>query len=84
MCDDAASYHPHQPEARTVTTARIVIDNDYRIGDIDPRLYGSFVEHMGRAVYGGIHDPSHPTADADGFRGDAGFHMRRAGPPMTT
>jgi alpha-N-arabinofuranosidase len=53
-----------------VATARIVIDNDYRIGDIDPRLYGSFIEHMGRAVYGGIHDPDHPTADADGFRGD--------------
>lgn len=53
-----------------MTKARIVIDNDYRIGDIDPRLYGSFIEHMGRAVYGGIHDPSHPTADENGFRGD--------------
>jgi alpha-N-arabinofuranosidase len=51
-------------------TARIIIDNDYRIGEIDPRLYGSFVEHMGRAVYGGIHDPGHPTADEHGFRGD--------------
>jgi alpha-L-arabinofuranosidase len=57
-------------EAHGVTTARIVIDNDYRIGDIDPRLYGSFVEHMGRAVYGGIFDPDHPTAGDDGFRGD--------------
>ena len=37
---------------------------------MDARIYGSFVEHMGRAVYGGIYEPSHPTADADGFRGD--------------
>ncbi len=53
-----------------MTGARIIIDNDYRIGDIDPRLYGSFVEHMGRAIYGGIFEPEHATADEDGFRGD--------------
>jgi alpha-L-arabinofuranosidase len=33
---------------------RIVIDRDFRLGQIDPRLYGAFVEHLGRAVYGGI------------------------------
>ena len=32
----------------------LVIDPDFRVADVDPRLYGSFVEHMGRAVYGGI------------------------------
>jgi alpha-N-arabinofuranosidase len=51
-------------------TARIILDPDFRIGDIDPRLYGSFVEHLGRAVYGGIYEPDHPTADDLGFRGD--------------
>jgi alpha-N-arabinofuranosidase len=39
-------------------------------GRIDPRLFGSFVEHMGRVVYGGVYEPGHPTAGADGFRGD--------------
>ncbi len=34
----------------------LVIDPDFRVADVDPRLYGSFVEHMGRAVYGGIFD----------------------------
>ena len=33
---------------------RLVIDPDFRVADLDPRIYGSFVEHMGRAVYGGI------------------------------
>lgn len=51
-------------------TARIIVDNDYRIGDIDPRLYGGFIEHLGRAIYGGIYEPGHPTADEHGFRQD--------------
>ncbi len=50
--------------------ARITLDKDFRIGEVDPRLYGSFVEHMGRAVYGGIYEPEHPTADENGFRQD--------------
>jgi alpha-L-arabinofuranosidase len=51
-------------------TARIIFDRDFRIGAIDPRLYGSFIEHMGRAVYGGIYEPGHPTANEQGFRQD--------------
>ncbi|TCV95177.1 arabinosylfuranosidase ArfA [Biostraticola tofi] len=43
---------------------------DSRIARIDPRLYGSFVEHLGRAVYTGIYEPGHPEADEQGFRQD--------------
>jgi len=50
--------------------ARIVIDPAFSVGEVDERLFGSFVEHMGRAVYGGIYEPGHPTADEEGFRGD--------------
>jgi alpha-N-arabinofuranosidase len=53
-----------------VQTARIKIDPDFGIGEVAPRLYGSFVEHLGRAVYGGIYEPEHPTADDMGFRRD--------------
>ena len=49
---------------------RIVIDPAFTVGEVDERLFGSFVEHMGRAVYGGIYEPGHPTATAGGFRGD--------------
>lgn len=42
----------------------------FEVGAIDPRIYGSFIEQLGRAVYGGIYDPGHPTADDDGFRQD--------------
>ena len=50
--------------------AELVLDRDYAIGAIDPRLYGSFIEHPGRAVYGGIYEPEHPLADGFGFRRD--------------
>lgn len=50
--------------------AKIAMSKNYRIGTIDKRLYGSFIEHMGRAVYGGIYDPTHPQADEQGFRSD--------------
>ena len=50
--------------------ARLILDRDYVIGKIDPRLYGSFVEHLGRCVYGGLYEPGHPEADANGFRTD--------------
>lgn len=53
-----------------VRRAQMILEKDYRISEIDPRLYGSFLEHLGRAIYGGIYEPDHPTADEQGFRGD--------------
>lgn len=50
--------------------AKITLAKEFKIGEIDKRMYGSFVEHLGRAVYGGIYEPGHPTADEDGFRTD--------------
>lgn len=50
--------------------AHIIADIDFAIGQINPRLFGSFVEHLGRAVYGGIYEPGHATADENGFRQD--------------
>ena len=50
--------------------ARIKIDKDRVVGDISPLLYGNFVEHLGRCVYGGIYDPGSPLSDEDGFRKD--------------
>jgi alpha-N-arabinofuranosidase len=49
---------------------KMVIDKEYRIAEIDKRIYGSFIEHLGRAVYDGIYCPGHPSADENGFRND--------------
>lgn len=50
--------------------ARIKIDLDRTVGQIDPNLYGNFVEHLGRCVYGGIYEPGSPLSDANGYRKD--------------
>ncbi len=50
--------------------AKILVNKNFIVDKIDRRIYGSFIEHIGRAVYGGIYDPSHPTADELGFRRD--------------
>ncbi len=43
---------------------------DFTIAEIDDRIYGAFLEHLGRAIYSGIYEPDHPTADANGMRRD--------------
>lgn len=50
--------------------ANLSIDRLGKISDIDDRIYGSFIEHVGRAVYNGIYEPGHPEADENGFRKD--------------
>ncbi len=50
--------------------ARIKIDTERKIGEINKHLYGNFVEHLGRCVYGGIYDPGSKLADKQGFRKD--------------
>lgn len=49
---------------------KMIIDKDFILAEIDKRIYGSFIEHLGRAVYTGIYQPGHQSADADGFRQD--------------
>ncbi|MDC7123259.1 alpha-L-arabinofuranosidase [Cellulomonas fimi] len=50
--------------------ATVLLHPDFRVGPIDRRVFGSFVEHLGRAVYTGIYEPGHATADEHGFRRD--------------
>ena len=50
--------------------ATIKIDIDRTIGQVDPKIYGNFAEHLGRCIYGGIYDPGSPLSDENGFRKD--------------
>ncbi len=59
--------------------ARLAVDPAFVVGDLDRRVFGSFVEHMGRCVYTGIYEPDHPTADEDGFRTDVLDLVRELG-----
>ncbi len=49
---------------------KVIIDRDFQVSRIDRRIYGSFIEHLGRAVYEGIYQPDSPFADEQGFRKD--------------
>ncbi|MFF8842010.1 alpha-N-arabinofuranosidase [Streptomyces sp. NPDC015127] len=60
-------------------TARFTLDPAFTIGDVSPRLFGSFVEHLGRCVYTGVFEPDHPTADAAGLRRDVLALVRELG-----
>ena len=64
---------------RTVT---VLLDRDFTIGTTDRRLFGAFVEHLGRCVYGGIFEPGHPQADAHGFRKDVLALVRELAPTI--
>jgi len=50
--------------------AKIILNKDFTVGKVDERIFGSFIEHLGRAVYNGIYEPDHQTADEMGFRKD--------------
>jgi alpha-N-arabinofuranosidase len=63
-------------------TVKVSIDRTFAIGDTDPRLFGAFVEHLGRCVYGGLYEPGHPSADAHGFRGDVLELVRELAPTI--
>ncbi|HEU5475514.1 MAG TPA: alpha-N-arabinofuranosidase [Actinophytocola sp.] len=60
-------------------TAALTLDPAVRIAPVGRRLFGSFVEHMGRCVYSGIYEPGHPAADDRGFRGDVLELVRELG-----
>lgn len=53
-----------------MSKARLVLEKDYRLAAVDHRIFGSFVEHLGRSVYNGIFEPNHIAADENGFRRD--------------
>lgn len=59
--------------------ARATLDPTQTIGQVNRRLFGSFVEHMGRGVYTGIYEPGHPEADENGLRRDVIELVREMG-----
>ena len=62
--------------------AEAYIDFHNVISQIDKRIYGSFIEHVGRAVYGGIYQPGNKNSDEDGFRKDVIELVRKLAVPI--
>jgi hypothetical protein len=66
----------------TDQSARIFIDSRRSIAPIDRNLFGSFLEHLGRAIYEGIYDPGNKLSDANGFRKDVMQEIKQLGVPI--
>lgn len=62
--------------------ATLIADKSFVIAEVDKRIYGSFIEHLGRAVYGGIYEPGHPSSNSLGFRGDVKSLVKELGVPI--
>ena len=56
--------------------AQVTAHKNFTIAKIDERIYSAFLEHLGRAIYTGIYEPGHPTADENGMRGDVAELVR--------
>lgn len=62
--------------------AEIMIDQHFLTGDVDKRIFGSFIEHLGRAVYGGIYQEGSLLSDEQGFRKDTLKLVRELNVPI--
>lgn len=62
--------------------ARLTLDTQFNVGAIDRRIFGGFLEHMGRAVYEGVFDPGNAFSDSEGFRQDVLESLRPLGMPV--
>ena len=63
--------------------AKMIVDGSFKVSKVDERIYGSFIEHLGRAVYNGIYEPGHSMADEDGFRKDVIELVKELNVPIT-
>jgi alpha-L-arabinofuranosidase len=81
----ASGRNPQSAQAAAVqseTVSRIYIDLRRTIGALDRNLFGSFLEHLGRAIYEGIYEPGSSLSDANGFRKDVLEEVRNLGVPI--
>ena len=67
---------------QTPRTVKAHLHAAFTVGSVDPRLYGGLIEHVGRAIYSGIYEPGHASANGEGFREDVLALVRELGMPI--
>lgn len=77
-----ASWLPGFGYAQARGPARAIVDQSHYRADLDRRLLGAFLEHLGRAVYTGVYDPGNSLSDEHGFRQDVIDEIRGMGVPI--
>ena len=78
----AAGISGQTPAAPAPSTARVYVDSRRTIAPLDRNLFGSFLEHLGRAIYEGIYDPTSKLSEGSGFRKDVLNEIRQLGVPI--
>ncbi len=68
--------------APTTGATRVYLDSRRTLAPLDRNLFGSFLEHLGRAIYGGVYDPGSKLSDANGFRKDVLEEVKHLGVPI--
>src|SRR5215471_18588462 len=63
-------------------TARVYVDTRRALRPLDRNVFGSFLEHLGRAIYQGIYEPESKLSDSDGFRKDVAGEIKKLGVPL--
>lgn len=76
------SFLRGQSSSQTEHTARVYADFRRLIAPLDRNLFGSFLEHLGRAIYEGIYDPASKLSEANGFRKDVLEEVHQMGVPI--
>jgi alpha-N-arabinofuranosidase len=84
LASAAIATFPRWLSGQTTSSSatRIFIDSRRTISPLDRNLFGSFLEHLGRAIYEGIYDPGSKLADSNGFRTDVLDEIKKLGVPI--
>ena len=61
---------------------KLYVLKERELGKRDPMIYGHFIEHFHRQIYGGVYDPGNELSDEDGFRTDVLDAMRKIKVPI--
>jgi len=69
-------------QERSSPATRVVIDPSFQVSELDPRVFGSFLEQLGRAIYTGIYEPGSKLSDSNGFRTDVMQEIHELGVPI--
>ena len=77
-----AAFAQTKSPSDSAAPARVYIDSRRTIAPLDRNLFGSFLEHLGRAIYEGIYDPGSKLSDSNGFRKDVLDEVRQLGVPI--
>jgi alpha-N-arabinofuranosidase len=70
------------PASNPAQSVRVYADSRRTLAPLQREVFGSFLEHLGRAIYEGIYDPQSKFADANGFRKDVLDEIKKLAVPI--